>query len=246
MEDTKKDPFSEMAAALNGHEITDPDGQVREDDTSLEETAAPETNTEEDAATVEKPAESEESAPKADDEETEPQLAEDESGKRYVPEARFKKVYGELKATQRELDSFKKGKDQALKPTEPMIPQSTLDKPSQLETELLYATSPQFNPYSDQYDSELDDLAVNIYLANPGITKLEAARRAVIKAKNLTKDQAKIISEARSVKAQQSDQGITSRVTNRAASNEAPGEGASLEEMEAYLRKTGDWNSKRL
>ena len=174
----------------------------------------------------------------------ETQLAEDESGKRYVPEGRFKDVYGKYKATQRELDAIKQ--QATAQPTTEQPTDQKPDKSSQLETELLYVTLPQFNPSSDQFDKELDATAVDIFLANPGITKLEAGRRAIARAKALTKDQVKIISEARAVKSQQSDQGITSRVSNRPSDkDQIPGEGASLEEMEAYLRKTGEWNSKR-
>ena len=236
--------FSEMAAALNDHEITDQEGKVAEE-TAVETPATQEENTESEPATAEKPAESVEEAPKADEAETENQLAEDETGKRYVPEGRFKDVYGKYKATQRELDSIKK--QATAQPTieQPAVSQTT-DKSSQLETELLYVTLPQFNPDSDQFDQTLDQTAVDIFLANPGITKLEAGRRAIARAKALTKDQVKIISEARAVKSQQADQGITSRVSNRPSDkDQVPGADASLEEMEAYLKKTGEWNSKR-
>ena len=235
--------FSEMAAALNDHEITDQEGKIAEE-TATEETEAQEINTESEPATAEKPAESVEEAPKADETDTENQLAEDETEKRNVPEGRFKDVYGKYKATQRELDSIKK---QAT--AQPTIAQPTNQKPdksSQLETELLYVTLPQFNPNTDQFDQELDQMAVDIYIANPGITKLEAARKAIARAKALTKDQVKIISEARAVKSQQADQGITSRVSNRPSDkDQVPGADATLEEMEAYLKKTGEWNSKR-
>lgn len=233
-----------MAAALDDHEVTDDEGKVA-DETAVEDTATQETNTEEETASAEKPAESTNEEPKTEEVESETQLAEDESGKRYVPEGRFKKVYGELKAKERELDSLKK-QAPALQPIQQPTQPQTPDKSSQLETELLYATLPQFNPDSDQYNQDLDDLAVNVYLANPGITKLEAARKAITKAKALTKDQIKIISEARSVKSQQSDQGITSRVSNRPSEkDQIPGPDATLEEMEAYLKKTGEWNSMR-
>lgn len=236
--------FSQMAAALDDHEVTDDEGKVA-DETAVEDTATQETNTEEETASAEKPAESTNEEPKTEEVESETQLAEDESGKRYVPEGRFKKVYGELKAKERELDSLKK-QAPALQPIQQPTQPQTPDKSSQLETELLYATLPQFNPDSDQYNQDLDDLAVNVYLANPGITKLEAARKAITKAKALTKDQIKIISEARSVKSQQSDQGITSRVSNRPSEkDQIPGPDATLEEMEAYLKKTGEWNSMR-
>lgn len=245
MED-QQDPnaFSQMAAALNEHQVTDEEGQVSEK-TDVEEPAPQETNTDEETATAEKPAESTTEEPKAEEVESETQLAEDESGKRYVPEGRFKKVYGELKAKERELESLKT-QATASQPTQQPTQPQTPDKSSQLETELLYATLPQFNPNSDQFDQTLDQTAVDIFLANPGITKLEAGRRAIARAKALTKDQVKIIAEARSVKSQQSDQGITSRVSNRPSDEDkVPGVNASLEEMEAYLRKTGEWNSKR-
>ncbi len=236
--------FSQMAAALNDHEVTDQEGQPA-DDTAIEETATQETNTDDETASAEKPAESTTEEPKAEEVESETQLAEDESGKRYVPEGRFKKVYGELKAKEREIDALK-SQSTASQPTQQPTQPQTPDKSSQLETELLYVSLPQFNPTSDQFDEVLDQTAVDIFLANPGITKLEAGRRAIARAKALTKDQVKIISEARSVKSQQSDQGITSRVSNRPSEkDQIPGADATLEEMEAYLKKTGEWNSKR-
>lgn len=236
--------FSEMAATLNDHEITDQEGKLAEE-TATETPATQETNTESEPATAEKPAETEVAEPKTEDTVTENQLAEDETGKRYVPEGRFKDVYGKYKATQRELDSIKKQATAQPTIAQP-TGQQTPDKSSQLETELLYATLPQFNPDSDQFDQTLDQTAVDIFLANPGITKLEAGRRAIARAKALTKDQVKIISEARAVKSQQSDQGITSRVSNRPSDkDQVPGNDATLEEMEAYLKKTGEWNSKR-
>jgi hypothetical protein len=84
-------------------------------------------------------------------------------------------------------------------------------------------------------------LGFAIYKASPGITRLEAARKAVQMAKKIQSKVTEVKDEARSVKTQQSDQGITSRVTSREASSDVPDESSSPEEMEKWLKAHGQW-----
>lgn len=230
--------MSALTAALNDHDVTDEEGQVS-DATEVGESVSQETNTEEEFASSEKSAETEVEEPKANTDETEQELAEDESGNRYVPQKRFDKVYGRTKQLERELEELKSrqtvsGQTSDL-PT-PTQTQTSLD----VETELLYVSLPQFNPESDQYNQELDKLGAQIFRANPGITKPEAARRAIRIAKSLTKDQAEVVAEARKIKSLSSDQGITSRVSQRRSEPDV--NKMTLEQKEDFLRATGDWN----
>jgi hypothetical protein len=188
-----------------------------------------------------KPEVSSEASTQEGDDDSKTELAEDEAGKRYVPEKRFDKVYGKLKQTERELQALK---SQSAQPRvglpSAQQPNNPIDKTSALETELLFSTMPQFNPESDEYSEELDSLGAELYKANPGITKVEAARRALLTAKKLAGKVAEVKQEARTVKSLQSDQGITNRVISREAGAVDPGK-MSLDELEAHLRKTGQW-----
>ena len=252
-----QDNIEELTASLNGHQVTDENGELGEETTSFEDSAPQETNTEEETASSEKSAEPTSTAPKAQEEDSENELAEDESGKRYVPEARFKEVYGKLKAYERgeiapkanpsALPALELPSIQSL-PTQPAQP---LDQASALEVELLKVTLPQFNPDAPEYSSALDALGDKLYKAagkfdskgkfTPGITRIEAAKQAIATARTLTQNQIAIQTEARKVKALQSDQGITSRVTQRQGQQLNPNS-MSLEEKEAYLRSTGEWD----
>lgn len=228
--------MSALTAALNGHDVTDEEGQVSET-TDAGESVAQETNTEEEFASPEKGAETEVEEPKANTDETESELAEDESGNRYVPQKRFDKVYGRTKQLERELEELKRN-----------APRQTVDQPApnqpttspDVETELLYVSLPQFNPESDQYNQELDRLGAQIFKANPGITKPEAARRAIKIAKSLTQDQAQVVAEARKIKSLSSDQGITNRVSQRRS--EPDTSKMTLDQLEDHLKATGEWN----
>lgn len=230
--------FDQLAAAFNNHQVTDGEGQILADDTATEESADQETNTEEETVTAEKSEEVEVPQPKKESKTTEnaeeAELAEDESGKRYVPEKKFKKTYAEKKQLERELAELKAR-------TNGVVTQLPSVTAPDVETELLYVAMPQFNPDSDQYNKKLDDLGAQIYLANPGITKVEAARRAIKVARELTDDQVQIVAQARTVKALQSDQGITSRVVSRQATSVDP-ERMTLQEKEAYLKANGLWD----
>lgn len=242
----EQDNAQQLAAELDGHQITDDDGQVRQegDATLRGEPAAPEPET-----TVEEPARSEKTAapetpaPRPMDLEDENELAEDDAGKRYVPESRFKDVYGKMKALERELKSKPQQQAPVVPAPPPLTPGSTPtrpDKADQLEVELLYGTLPQFNPSSEDYSEELDRMGYEIYVANPGITRLEAGRRALDRVKKLGVQEASVKAVARSVKAQQSDQGITSRVLNREGQAPDPDK-MSLDEKEKWLRDNGYW-----
>jgi len=232
--------LDELTAALNGHEVTNDLGEIEEPETSMEEDVpSDEETTDEESASPEKAEDTPEEASK----EGSDQLAEDDSGKRYVPEDRFKKVYGDKKRLERELEAFRRQNAQrdlnAPAPSQGGKP-TKVDKAELLEQELLYQTLPQFNPYSSEYDQDLDSMGYEILQANPGITKLEAGRRALARAAKLTHKVAEIRGEARQVKSLQSDQGITSRV-NRGASGKLNVDDMSLEEHEEYLKANGLW-----
>lgn len=244
MDDTNSQPdaFSDMVAAFNDHQITDDQGQIAETP-AFEETTAQETNTVDDTATAEKPAETEDVAPATNDE-TESTLAEDETGKRYVPESRFKEVYAKAKELERELEKSKQAQPIAGLQNTPdvttKLPPIATDRTEALEVELLKTTLPQFNPDSPEYDRTLDEMGSEIFRANPGITRIEAAKRALKRASELTKTTAAIKAEARQVKSLQSDQGITSRVEKR-VDNTPDINKMNDKELEAYLRSTGQW-----
>jgi len=184
--------LDELAAALNDHQVTDDEGQIKEETTSTDETATQEENTVEEPAQAEKPEESEVEEPKTpteDDEIDLVELAADDTGKRYVPEKRFKEVYGKLKATEREL-----AKNKVPEVIEPITKPATvpLNKADALEIELLRSIMPQFNPESTEYSRELDELGFSIYegakdkSGNYSMTRTEAARKALQWAKRIT------------------------------------------------------------
>lgn len=233
MEDQNID---QLAAELNDHEITDENGQINEEvETTTEEISNPESE------------QSEESNKEVEQEtvETDHQAVEDESGKRYVPEDRFKKIYAERKALEREIESLRKSNNNVPQPTSLPKGVKVPDKADILELKMAL---PQFDPRPDEYGSptnpdyspELDKLAGDIYKGNPGITPLKAAQQAVSIARELSKSSAVAKSEARIVKSLQSDRGITgSNSVNRQP--EVDTNKMSDRELEAYLKKTGQW-----
>lgn len=246
---TEEQNLDQLAALLDHHEITDDTGQIG-DETSSEITAdANETTEENTDITAEKSEESKEEAPKADSIETEkgeePELAVDDSGKQYIPKNRFDKVYGKLKEAERLLQER-----QTSIPTS-SVPAAPMAREDAIEVELTKIRVPQIDPSSPEYDPVIDELGYTFYQASmrpdkkgnmvPTITRMEAAKKALDQAAKLGRQIASEKQVARIVKAENSDSGITSRVTSRVASNDVPGENASLEEMEAYLRKTGNW-----
>lgn len=248
MNDTNN--LEELAAALDSHQLTDESGDLREEETSPEDTATFEEKTPvEDSATAEKSEEPEDGSSKGPDEgdendsEDESELAEDETGKKYVPEKRFKDVYGKMKEYERKLQEKESNPSQKLKDSssnEPFQPTQPVDKTEALEVEMLFTKMPEFDPNSDRYQPALDKLGAKILRANPSITRLQAAREALATARELTETTAKEIAQAREVKAEQADQGITNRVVNRQASTPDPNN-MTLEEKEEYLKSKGMW-----
>lgn len=231
-----------LAAAFDGHSITDSEGQLVEDTTS-QEPALEETNTEFDAAPSEKTAEEEITSTQDVDESDETNLAVDDSGKRYIPEKRFKKTYAEKKQLQRENEALKALVTSTVPAGNTIQPAATQTSSNpdldRLELKMVFKEYPQFNPNSDDYSPEIDKLAGNLRRAN-NLSVTEAAEEAMNMVKKFTSDQVQVAREARTVKALQSDQGITSRVTNRQPST-VDFDSLSLEQKEQYLRDNGQW-----
>lgn len=238
------DQSNDLAAALDNHEITDDQGQIRGEETPNENSATLEKTTDQVGATAEKSAESETTTPvEGKETENEPEMVEtasDETGKRYVPESRFKEIYAKWKTAERE-----KAQKPNYVPTPSPI-QQPLNKTEALETELLRSTLPQFNPESPDYSREVDELGFSLYegskdrQGNYTITRLDAGRKALQMAKKITSKLADVKIEARTVKAQQSDQGITNRVLNRDETKNDPMT-MSIEEKEKWLKDNGYW-----
>lgn len=235
---SEEDNMAAMMQAFNDHQITDDQGQIAETDTATESSPEEQT-TVDDTTSVEEPRSQDSQAPEASDIDEETPV-EDETGKRYVPESRFKEVYGKQKQLERELEALRQQASAKSTATKQKNLPISDQKTAALENELLFATLPQFNPEHPDHDDDLDSLAVTIYNSNPGITKIEAARRAITMAGKLAKKVSEVKQEARAVKTIQSDHGITSRVVSREASNVDVNK-MSLEEHEAYLRKNGLW-----
>jgi len=234
-------------AGVIEHQITDDQGQIVADGTAEEEAAPQEQTPVDESATAEK-SEGEETSPKEETElenesTGEPEMvptAEDETGKRYVPEARFKEVYAKWKDADRRA--------RIVGTTPPIEPKRTgpINKQDSLEIELLRSTLPQFNPEHPEYSRDVDEMGFSIYEGskNPkgeySMTRIEAGRRALSMAKRITSRVAEIKNEARSVKAQQSDQGITNRVLNREGAQLDPNK-MTLEEKEEWLKANDLW-----
>ncbi len=242
--------IDELAAAMDGHQVTDDQGQIAAEETAQEETATQEQTTVEEGATAEKSADTKKSSPEEIKEsENEPEIIEtasDDTGKRYVPESRFKEVYAKWKAAQR--GQSEKTEPEVIQPTAP-IQTGPINKADALEVELLRSTLPQFNPESDTYSREIDELGYSLYegskdpQGNYLMTRLEAGRKALAMAKKITSKVAEMKIEAKSVKAQQSDQGITNRVLNREGTKLDPTK-MTLEEKEEWLKAEGLWDAR--
>lgn len=238
--------LDDLAAALDNHKVTDDQGQIAGEETPPEESAPQEQTPVEDDATAEKPAGEEvppKEEPKPENEPEMVELASDDAGKRYVPESRFKEVYAKMKDLERKAQTAPPVAEITPKPPVGYKPS---DKADALEVELLRTTVPQFNPESTEYSREIDELGFSLYegskdpKGNYTMTRLEAGRRALQMAKKITSKVADLKVEARTVKAQQSDQGITNRVLNREGTKLDP-EKMSLEEKEAWLKANGYW-----
>lgn len=236
---------------LNGHQITDDGGTLTEKENSVEESAPQEQTTDEEPATAEKSAETEEAAPNAEETDSENELAEDESGKQYIPKSRFDKVYGKQKALERELEQMrsqsttqKSTQDlgQLFPQVPPLEPQQDLSTNAVLEQEILLDKFPQFNPESKDYNPALDRLGGKIAgTMPPGTSRLVIARETMRVAKELTANQAEVVAQSRQVKLAQADQGVTSRVTQRADAAPDPSK-MNDAQLEQYLKDIGEWD----
>lgn len=240
------DMIAQLAAELDGHQVTDEEGNMTETDTATMESAPSEQTTENESTQVEKPAESPEPTPQvAEDDEEIP--VEDESGKRYVPEKRFKEIYAKAKESERKLKEYEaqiqQGQQLLNTPKGKKVEQSSIpvDKADVLELKMTY---PQFNPNSDQYDPDLDDEGYTIWKANGGnISIIQAAKMAMDKHQRLQQKIMKQVTgvkqEARLVKSIQSDQGITHKVVSRQAEEDV--NNMDDKQLEAYMKAHNMW-----
>lgn len=243
--------IDDLAAALNNHQVTDENGEITDEGTFVSESAADEASTaetyEDESTGVEKPTESIEEDTQFSEEDEGTEHVEDESGKRYIPANRFNKVYGELKARERELESLKRPQQQAPQATSTgETPLGTgLNPVAALEVEMLMEKYPQFDRNSSEYSRTLDEMGAEIFNNNvvdgkPTITRLEAARRAITRARELTQTTVAKKAEVKALKRATADTGLASRASR---GSDAPIniDDMSLEEKEAYLKRTGNW-----
>ena len=231
--------LADLAAAFENHQITDDEGKLAED-TATDDSAYQEQNTEKETAPAEKPL-NEESVSQDDETSDETNYAVDDSGKRYIPEKRLKKETAKRREAERERDALKAlaaSQQMGVNPGQRQPEQSS--SADDVETEVLFSKYPQFDPNGSEYSKALDTLGYQILKANPNLSRLKAARLAIEKAREITSDSAKILAEARTVKAQQSDQGITSRVVSRGSTQVNPDK-MSLSEKEEWLKANGLW-----
>ena len=239
------DQPDDLAAALDNHQVTDDSGQIVGETTPQADSATLEQIPVDESATAEKSAGEADATPVAEAKsENEPEMVEtarDETGKRYVPEDRFKQVYAKWKEAER------KAKVQGVNPPpRPVVQPTTVDRTEALEIELLRTNMPQFNPESPEYNKEVDELGWKILNGSKDasgkftITRLDAAREAIQTVKKITSKLADVKLEARTVKAQQSDQGITNRVLTREGTKPDPMK-MTLEEKEEWLKANGLW-----
>lgn len=237
------DLIADLAATLDGHQVTNEEGNIEETTSSTDQTADPAQNTTEEESTqsTEKSAESKTEVTHTEEEETEPNAVEDESGKRYVPEKRFKEVYAKAKEAERKYKDMEAQmllNPQARQPQQ-QVASAPVAKEDLLEIEILKGKLPQFDQDSPEYSEELDTIGSEIYRANPGITRIEAAKRAIKFAENIAAKVSNTKLEARVVKTLQSDQGLTSRVGREPSTPNT--DNMSEKEMEVYLKANGLW-----
>lgn len=229
--DTERFDVSDMAAMLNGHEITDDGGNLTEETESAPEETVTEEIVEEQPVeeTTKAPEVPTQKAPVDDD------LVEDEStGKKYVPEKRFTEVYAKMKELERKLQVTPGVIPQPVRPSVP------LDRADALETELLYSTMPEFDPNSTNYDRRLDELAFQYYRPEQGVTKIAAARKAKDFIRQLSQSQDIVKKEARTVKIAQSEGSIAKRSQAKDIKEADPSR-MSLTDKEEYLKAQGLW-----
>lgn len=211
--------------------------EIPEEETSIEEPSTQEEKQVDNSTQEVNPAEEEVKEPKPATESEETQLVEDEEGKKYIPEKRFKEIYAKAKENERRAKELEKVVAQQTKQT--FAPPTESSKTDELEVELLFSKYPQFDPSHESYDSDIDELAADIYLAGKAKTKSEAARMALDKVKVLSSKSLPIKEEARNIKKMMAES-VTGKGGSRA--EVAPDtDKMTPDELESYLKSTGNW-----
>jgi len=232
----------ELAAALDGHDVTDEEGNISEEETFDSESAPEEQETtEEHDATVESPVEEELEDTQSNNDTNTNDVAEDESGRKYVPQDRFNEIYGNQKRLERENEELRSRNQSAMSSTSKKSNSKPDTKADALEMELLYQKYPEFDPSSGQYSNTLDNLGYKELKADSSITKLEAARRAITTARNLTNAIASERGKVINVKRQQAEGGMTGSSATRVRAESVNPDSMSTDEMEKYLKQSGNW-----
>lgn len=219
--------IDDLAAALNGRQVTDDEGQISSDSAteqvdSLESESVPTETVQEEPKPLEQ----------------EPEEAEDDNGNKYIPKKRFDKVWGEKKSLERELASFKQ--QVASQPIND-VQEQPFDKTQALEIELLYEKYPEFNPTHSKYSEELDLLAGKLVKANPQLTALQAAREARELASKIASRVGAVKTESVTVKQSVSDNGMAGRTPKVSSDPVIDPKTASADELERFLKQTGNW-----
>lgn len=246
--------MDDLAAALNNHSITDDEGNVSENEDNFEEESATyeTTPTEEFEAEPETGTEDEVESTQDDTEESESDLAEDDSGRRYVPEDRFKQVYGKMKATERELEAIRQLKAQSNLDVEKSDQPRQRSKGDTSQTDELLARQrklefktiikeyPQFDVNSPDYNPALDEMAGDFVKADPSLSLIDAAEKAVARAQAIQRQSEAVRSNNRVVKVQQAEGGIARPSVSRGEQQINP-DNMTEAQLEAYLKQTGNW-----
>jgi hypothetical protein len=243
MDDSTNDLSTQLAAAWSQAHPGEP--TPGETDTPAETPAAPkEETTVKETPPAEKPAEPKAEATQPKAEGTETELGVDDAGKQYIPKERFDKVYGKLKAYERgeiqpKVVPTVAAPQIAQAPQEPSV---SPNETTALAIEMVKGKWPQFDPESDQYDPTLDRMALDVLNANrnQGMTVMQAAKKAMSYQKELAEKITASKIEARTVKAIQSDTGITNRVLSREKTEVDPSK-MTLEQQEVWLKANGQW-----
>lgn len=239
--------IDDLAAAFDNHQVTDDNGAILDEGTSLEESAPSQEQTaEEDTAQVETTAESESEAPQVSEDDLENVVAEDESGRKYIPEKRWNKLYAQKKELERKLEAQEalRLNPQMAQATQKNAPKTYKVDPTvaQLETEMLLEKFPEFDPNSPEYSEVLDQTAYDIWRANEGqISRMEAARQARKRAAALTQGLNTIKVSNMQFKSQTADGGMASRPASTRPNEKVDIDKMSASEMESYLKRTGNW-----
>jgi hypothetical protein len=233
--------IDELVAALDGHEVTDSEGEITEETETSEEpaTALEENDSESDTE------ETDEQEP-AEDLDEEVDEVEDESGKKYIPIDRFNKIYGKMKTYERQLQDGSTVKEDPQPVMAKDVPTDTpviWDKADVLEVKLAYPQfDPKYNadgePTNTDYSLELDELAFSYLQADPRMTPMKAAQKALKTFEKLTKKEVEIRTQAKKVKLSASEAPLTSRNRSRGEGEPDPDK-MSFKEKEEYLRSIG-------